>query len=512
MAEPSTTHAAPTDEARRHLRGSTILLGGRLISLAINFSAQLLLVRALSKADFGAFGFALSIVTFWTAISVMGLDTTARHFASLYEASGSYRKQAGAMLVLFSCIVLFASVITGTLFGVYAFWPDAIASSTQAQHLVLYLLLLTPLEAVDCFLVSLLAAFAHPRTIFIRSYLLGPGLKLLAVLGVLLVNGSPSMLATAYVAGSILGLAICSAILFRVLKCHGILNRLLTRDWEVPLREVCSYSLPQVSFVLSFQLRTILPIFLLERFLSEVSVAEFRAVLPLANLNHAVMATFGLLFVPAAARMFASQRQQDVEQLYIQTASWVTLLSFPIFAVCFAFPESATVFLFGKQYASSSPILAALAMGSFINALMGFNAQTLRGGGHARFVVISDLITIACAVGLQLYLIPRHGAFGAALATCAVLLVQNVINQIGLIRLVKIHPFRAASMTCYLSVALGTFALLQLQRGFSPPLYVALLCTAAVFLLVFFVNRHQLNVSQTLPELMRVPVLRWMIG
>ena len=79
MAEPSTTHAAPTDEARRHLRGSTILLGGRLISLAINFSAQLLLVRALSKADFGAFGFALSIVTFWTAISVMGLDTTARH-------------------------------------------------------------------------------------------------------------------------------------------------------------------------------------------------------------------------------------------------------------------------------------------------------------------------------------------------------------------------------------------------------------------------------------------------
>ena len=512
MAEPSTTHNAPPDEARRHLRGSTMLLAGRVISLAINFTTQILIVRSLSKADFGAFGFALSIVTFWTALSVMGLDTTIRHFASLYETQGSHRKLAGTIVLVFCCILSLSLGITGSLFAVYTFYPDLLASGTLVQGLFLYLLLLTPIEALDCFLVSLLASFARPKAIFIRSHLLGPGIRFISVACVIFTGGSIYMLAMAYVFGALVGLATCALMLRQILWRRRILQQIFARDWEIPLQEVLSFSVPQISFVLSFQLRMILPIFLLERFLSEVSVAEFRAVLPLARLNDAVMSTFALLFVPAAARMFANQREREIEQLYTQTTAWITLLSFPVFAVCFAFPESVTVFLYGNQYASSSGVLAALALGCFMNAMMGFNAHTLRGGGHFRFVVFSDLITISCALALQWLLIPRWGAFGAATATCVVLAIQNVINQIGLIKLVKINPFRGACVTCYVSVALGTFALVQLQQFYSPPLHIALICTTAIFVLVFLVNRHQLNVAQTLPELMRVPVLRWMIG
>lgn len=512
MAEPTATHAAPPDEARRHLRGSTILLAGRVISLSINFATQILLVRSLSKGDFGAFGFALSVITFWTALAVLGLDTTVRHFASLYEAQRRHRHLVGAILLLFCCILSLAVTISAILLGVALLGPEMIASSPLAQQLCLYLLLLIPVEAIDCFFVSLLAAFARPRDIFIRSHLLGPGIKLFSVVSVLWVNGSPSMLATAYVLGSVIGLGICMVMLVQTLRQRGVLQQMLAREWEFPIRELVDFSLPQVSFVLSFQIRTILPIFLLERLLTDVSVAEFRAVLPLARLNNAVMATFALLFVPAAARMFANHRHREMEQLYIQTTTWITLLSFPIFAVSFAFPESATVFLFGQQYSSSSSVLAALAIGCFINAVMGFNAHTLRGAGHFRFVVFSDLVTIACAIMLQLFFIPRLGAFGAAVATCIVLAIQNIVNQLGLLKLVRINPFQKVSLSCYLSVAVGTIALVQLQRSFSPPFYVALLCTTAVFLLVFFVNRRRLNVSQTLPELMRIPVLRWMIG
>jgi O-antigen/teichoic acid export membrane protein len=49
--------------AKKHLRGSTLLLAGRLISMAANFVIQIMIVRYLSKNDYGAFAYGLSIVS-----------------------------------------------------------------------------------------------------------------------------------------------------------------------------------------------------------------------------------------------------------------------------------------------------------------------------------------------------------------------------------------------------------------------------------------------------------------
>src|SRR6476661_5203575 len=55
---PRTTKSATA----KAVRGSSLLLLGKVLALGLNFVSQILIVRYLTKNDYGAFAYALSIV------------------------------------------------------------------------------------------------------------------------------------------------------------------------------------------------------------------------------------------------------------------------------------------------------------------------------------------------------------------------------------------------------------------------------------------------------------------
>ena len=65
------------DAARTQIRGSSLFLVGRFISLGVNFLSQLLLVRYFATAEYGAVAYGLSIVAFCQPFASLGLHDAA---------------------------------------------------------------------------------------------------------------------------------------------------------------------------------------------------------------------------------------------------------------------------------------------------------------------------------------------------------------------------------------------------------------------------------------------------
>jgi O-antigen/teichoic acid export membrane protein len=232
----------------------------------------------------------------------------------------------------------------------------------------------------------------------------------------------------------------------------------------------------------------------------------------LARLNEIVISTFGILFTPTVARFFAKRQHVAIDDLYWQTATWITALSFPIFATCFAFSEPLTVFMFGEEYASSAPVLVFLSLGFYGNAIFGFNVHTLRVYGCVRFLVVSDLVAMAFVIVANLLLIPRYGIWGAAVAVSLTQLLQNLINQYGLMLQTSVRPFPRRCLGTYVAVVLSIGVLVQVQRLWEPPLLLALCYTAVATMVVIGVSRKQLDLTNTIPQLARFPLLARVIG
>jgi O-antigen/teichoic acid export membrane protein len=292
------------------------------------------------------------------------------------------------------------------------------------------------------------------------------------------------------------------------MRREGLLQHFRLRSLHMPARAVFSFSLPLLSSDLVFVLRSSFVVMLLEHLQGTADVAAFRAVLPIARLNMVVFQSFMLLFMPSAVRMFARGDRQGINRLYWQSAAWIAVLSFPILALTFSLSAPLTVLLYGSRYAQSAVLLALLAFGHYFDAALGFNGLTLRVYGEVSYLAAVDLIGALASFGVNLMLISRYGALGAAVGTCLTLVAQNLLYQLGLRRAAGLRPFERRYLAVYLSIALGSLGLLLFQWLTDAPVIVSVAAAGVVSLLVVRYNSKLLNVELIFPELQRFPLLR----
>jgi O-antigen/teichoic acid export membrane protein len=508
---PGATLPRPPDPgaSRKYIRGSSLLLGGRFISLGLNLLVQVLVVRYLSKSDYGAFAYGLGVASIGSSAVLLGLDKSLARFVPIYNERGEPRKAFGAIALAVGLVASLGVSLVAVCYGLRGLLGASVVADPLALSLLLVLIALAPVDALDSLLQGLLAVFVGPRAIFFRRHVLGPGLKLAVVLLVMLTAGDVYLLAWGYLFGGILGLSTYVVILARAWKKQGLLGYATPTAIDVPAREVLGYSLPLLSSELVFILRGAFTLVLLEYLQSTTAVAEYRAVLPFARLNLVVMQSFSLLFIPVASRLFVRNDREGFNSLYWQTAIWISIFSFPAFALTFSLAGPLTQLLFGPEYAAAGAVMAVLALGHYLHAAVGFNQYALRVQGHVRYIVAADVVAGAAGLALNLFLIPRYGALGAAVGTTVAFVLHNALSQLGLVLCdTGIRLFEWRYFVVYLLIVGLSGGLLAFQWFFEPSIYVAIAMAAAASVLLIRATRHVVGLENIFPELLRVPLLR----
>lgn len=480
--------------------------------MLMNVGAQVLMVRYLSKADYGAFAYAMALVTIAQQIVTLGLNRAVTRFLPIYDE----RRDNGALLGTF------VMVISGiTFLGVFVLLAvhvtkDNILTSlvddeTTIQILVV-LVLLAPVQAFDDVLIGLFAVFSGPRAIFFRRYLVGPALRLAVVALLVTLGGDVVFLAGGWVLAGVVGVVFFFYVLARELGERGVLKRLRAASPRFPVSEVISFTVPLLVADAAYLLITTTDVIILGYFHDSETVAAYRVIQPAANLNLLVTSSFALLFIPAMARLFERGLNEEIDVLYWRTGGWLAVLAFPVFAITFSLAGPLTVLLWGERYASSAAYLSILSVGLYCNGALGFNGLTLMVFGRMRYIVSVNLASIAVNLALNLWLIPLFGAFGAALATTISLLAYNIAKQVGLALGTSVRPFRGTYLPLYTVIALSALTLALVQAAADPPIAVSVVLALVASALVLIAGRTMLDVASSFPELDSIPLVRRILG
>lgn len=512
MASPEVA-AEPQDIAARHIRGSSLLLAGRLVALAVDFGAQVLLVRYLSKADFGAWSYALALVAMLGGIALFEMGSTLARFLPMYRERGRHDSMAGAVALGFAVVggigtLIASAVVIGV--GALGFRPTSDPGALQLLVLVAFLI---PIQALDSLFTTLFATLGSSGAIFLRQSIVGPVLRI-ALVGALIAAGATvEFLAFGYIAISLFGLLVSGAMFWRALsRTQSVGGAIRWRAWTYPMRDLLLFSTPLLASTLVWLLMESSDALLIGYFFNAEAVASFRAVLPMARMNAIVILTFSMLYVPMASRLYARNDHAQLAELYWQSALWMTALTFPIFLLTFSFAPSTIVGVYGHAYSGSAPILALLAIGYFFHTALGFNGLTLRIYNKLRYTFLIDLSMAVVNVGVNLILIPRLGVLGAAVGTTATMIVHNVLKQFGLWRYTGWSPFRLRYALFYGGLFVLALAMLGLQALMPPRLLVALSVAALTTLIALWFYRGTLHIDTLFPEFGRLPIVRKLIG
>jgi len=499
------------DPTRAQLRGSTLLLAGQAFALVVGLIIQVLIVRVLSKADYGVFAYALSVVMLGEAVAAFGLRRGVSRFVPIFEERGEDAKAAGTLVFAAATVLSLGLAVVLVIVGLRQVITASFPAEVEAATVLVLMSALVPLQALSNLLDGVFAIHTRPRVIALRKYVLTPVMRL-AVVGLLALGSSNvELLAVGYVATGAAGLVLYGLLLIPLLGERGVWRRIRHRGLAVPARELLGFTVPLLTNDITHALMNAGSAVLLGVLATADDVAELRAVVPLAMTMTYVLSSFGLLFVPLAARLYARGDAGELNRLYWQTATWTTVLSYPIFIVSIGLAEPLTVLLFGERYASAAPLLAILAVGHFVTAAAGPNGTLLGVFGEVRYIVATNAVAAAASVALSLLLIPRWDALGAALATSLTFVLLNAGLQVGLARHTYVLAADRSTAVVYGSVAAVSAVALPLLLLASLPVAADAAIAALAAIAVLALGRRRLSLGDAFPELARVPAVRLLL-
>ncbi len=482
---------------RDQIRGSSLLLTGRIIALAMNFGVQVSIVRYLQTSEYGAWAAALAAVLLCEAFSTLNLQTSLARFVPVYHETRQLAKLFGAVVFSVAVVGIFSMVCIGGLFAA----PGRVLgllNNPQAVSLLLILIFLVPVESLDLLVEALFASVGGARAIFWRKYILAPGLKLCAVAVLVATRSGARCLAFGYVSAALVGLAIYTVSLAKRMRVQGWVPA-AGGALKIPARELLVFTIPVMTTSLVSVLTQSVATLLLAHYRDPVQVAYYRAVFPAATLSQIVFQSFALLYTPAAARLFGRREPRQMQSLYWRNALWMGVLSLPVFVATFAFAEPLTVLIFGSGYRGAAPALALLSLGYYVSVAAGFDAYTLQVLGKVRLLTMVNLIVVAAYLPVNLLLIPRYGATGAALGTLLTMLLHTALKQAALRRSGLALPLR--ELCRFYGLVCAAIVVAAVAHFISHAHLAAAIALSAVTVLAFFsFGLKYLKLTEIFPE------------
>ncbi len=173
---------------------------------------------------------------------------------------------------------------------------------------------------------------------------------------------------------------------------------------------------------------------------SSAEVGVYNVATRLVTLATFVMPAINGALGPHIADLHHRGDGDSLRRAYAVATSWILRLSLPAFVVLLAFPGQ-LLRLFGPGFREGAAVTAVLAAGKLADAATGPCGLMLNMSGRPLWSVVDNLAALVLNVALNLWLIPRHGILGAAMAWTLALAIVNLARVVQVWCVMRMLPF-----------------------------------------------------------------------
>lgn len=401
-----------------------------LVGIPLLLLANIVLARTLSVADFGTFGFALSIATVLAIPVSGGLPMLLTREVAAYSQGENWPAYRGLIIAAYAWVAAICGVIG---IGLLLFW--FLVDSTPAAPLLIALLIV-PFLGLNALRNGILKGLGRPMLAEAPTQVLQPALMIIGYLGLAWIGLSSAIgVLFWYVCVVLVVFVLASVLLWRVqpAEVRGVVASLedLPR-WRVAIFPFIMISAANV-------LGTQVAVLMLGFDGQEESVAFLRVAE-----RGAQLVAFPLMFIntiigPYFVQALKSEEDGALRRVTRQSARLTLLVSLPVGLLLILFGSDLINWAFGAPYGVQAywPMVIMI-VGHVIAVALGNGGMLLAMGGHERHSLYGMLLLLVVTAGLCLMLIGPYGAMGAAVAASVGRIAAKVYYYVVVRRLYAI--------------------------------------------------------------------------
>lgn len=448
---------------------AVLVLLGSVTSKVIILLERVILGNSFPVNAFGELTLGISLVTFTTFFTTAGLTQGVPRFIPRSESANEKR---GIVLLSVGTVLAVSILVTGLLLGTRSVLLEYLFEGVLSRHTLTIFLLCIPVLTLLKTSVSAIRGFERTKEKVTIMDLAYPSIRLGFILLFLYLGYSISLVPLAYLLALLLVSTIALVFVHRVIPLHRP-----GRDLNA---ELLRFSLPLMLSAATAALLTKTDTFMLGLLAESYQVGLYSAGYPLAASLPIILGSFGFLYLPLISQKDHQATQTEVSALFYLTAKWAFVLTFPIFALMFAFPGDILEMLYGANYRPGGYALTLLATGFMIHIAAGRNRETISALGYPRYVLLLNSTALVINIVLNAFLIPRFGHRGAAAASALTFTILTASAYLLLRDFEMVRSIPRENMKTYLGlpllilpIAVGAATVVELQIWAVP---VVILC------------------------------------
>tara|TARA_Y100000310_G_C20696429_1_gene826066 strand:+ start:3210 stop:4736 length:1527 start_codon:yes stop_codon:yes gene_type:complete len=450
------------------LKGVGFLFLGIIFSKLFNYVFRIIIARYLGPGDYGLFSLALAVVGVLVTLSLLGLPQGIVRYVAQYKARQDSKRLNGVIVTSMKLSV-FMSLIFSILLYIFAESVAVILFSKPEMLGLLQLMAVAiPLTVIITNLEKVVLAFQRVEYITIsRNFSENLVKVILSIIFVSLGFGIV-WVASAYLFSIFVGIVL----LFYFL--HNKVHRLssVIRNRVSVSKKLLRFSLPLLFTDVFTFLLVWTDTLILGYFVTSADIGIYNAAVPTAMLVYMVPTTLRTMFYPVMSEYYSLGR--NVKAFYQRVSDWLLFLTLPVAAFLVMFREEFLGFFFGDVYVEGATVLMVICLAYFVYALANTPHIMLYVKKKTKLIMFNTVVAVLVNIGLNLYLIPRYGLLGAALATGIALIVRSLLIFAEGLYFMKVLPFTFRSFYPFVALILPVIIFTYFQAWVSNILFLIL--------------------------------------
>jgi O-antigen/teichoic acid export membrane protein len=407
-----------TGELLRVARGGGTNLAGTIFNQAMRFAVTLVLARVIGRGDVGRYFQAFAFLTLLGLLSLSGFRGALTRFVAIHRADGDDGALRGTLRVGLLLPTVGAGVL-GLALYLGAEWIANHALDDPAMVMPLRIAgLALPATAFTDAALAATQGFRTMGPFALISLIFEPAFRVVLTVALLAMDYG--------LKGAMVALLVTNAV---AAVLAGVALRRLTGPLADPpryvLRELFGFS--AVSWVASLAGTGLVwaDTIVLGIYRSAREVGVYSVATRLTLLATVVLSALTSAFAPQIADLYRRGNLDRLSSLYRVVTSWILRLSLPAFVVLVVFPKP-LLRIFGPGFAAGAAVTVILAAGQLFDVATGPTGYMLVMSGRPILTMANNVCALVLNIGLNVYLIPRHGIRGAAIAWALSIALINV--------------------------------------------------------------------------------------
>ncbi|ASJ10310.1 polysaccharide biosynthesis protein [Thermococcus sp. P6] len=436
----------------RMARGTGIVFAGTLISMLFGFLSRAVIARGFPTSEYGVFNLALTVLSIALTVATLGFPNAIPREIAFYREREPEKVERIIPTAIF--ITGITAVVTAFVIFLFAGNISVLFHEDRLVKALRVMILALPFSSLIAILISISRGFGRVREKVYFQNIAYPLLWFSFVGIAVLLKLEFYYVFITYVMAQGLTLLFLTFDTLRI----GLIKP-ASPDFKLG-KKLVRFSIPLMFSGILWTIMSWTDTLMLGYYKTSEVVGLYNAASPLARLLPVFLYSAGFIYPPLATALYAHGKIGELKRVYQVLTKWIFLLTLPIFALMFLFPEATIAFLFGERYVSASAALQILSLGFMFHTFLGLNGMSLVVVGENDFDMYSNALSALVNVLLNAALIPPYGIEGAATATAVSYFVANVLKSFRLYQKTKIHPFSLN----YVKLLAISFALLGIIK------------------------------------------------